>query len=380
MTTPPQQTRAAGTQGAGTEIAPIRPAGGPSGTAAGSGGAGSLPQAGFSSPPADTARAARPLIGITLGDPAGIGPEIVIKALADARVQAALRPVIFGCRTVLEQAMAQTGIAFDFSPPPADPAGSGSMIPLVEGAGMVKPVAMGAIDGACGQAAFAWIEQAVAWALAGRIQALVTAPVNKASLVQGGVPYIDHTGMLAGLTATAAPMTLFVTGALRIFFLTKHIPLRQVAEKLTLESVSEGLVASDRGLLQLGLVRRRIALAALNPHAGDAGLFGDEEERILAPAVAAACGAGVDACGPVPADAVFHQCRQEEYDAVLALYHDQGHIAAKTLDFYGTVSFTLGLPFLRTTPDHGTAMAIAGQNRANPESMIAALLAAARYA
>lgn len=322
----------------------------------------------------------RPLIGITLGDPAGIGPEIVLKALADERVHGALRPVLFGDSAVLEQAMAQTGIGFDFYPAAAAPSGGESGIPLVEGAATLMPVVMGRIDGACGRAAFAWIKTAVEWALAGRLQALVTAPINKASLVQGGVPWIDHTGMLAGLTATAAPMTLFVTGALRIFFLTKHIPLRQVAGVLTPESVTAGLLASDKGLRQLGLERRRLALAALNPHAGDAGLFGDEEEQILTPAVAAARRAGVDAEGPVPADAVFHQCRMGEYDAVLALYHDQGHIAAKTLDFYGTVSFTLGLPFLRTTPDHGTAFAIAGQNRANPESMIAALLAAAWYA
>ncbi|HPR88288.1 MAG TPA: 4-hydroxythreonine-4-phosphate dehydrogenase PdxA [bacterium] len=341
----------------------------------------------------------RPRIGITLGDPAGIGPEIVLKALAQPRVREKIDPLLFGDRAVLDQAMTQTGLHLPLhvigtagegpgaaqdgrargeqravpSPEPDQP------VPLVEAGQILQPVAMGQVDGRCGAAAFGYIRTAIAWALAGEVQALVTAPINKASLQQGGVPYIDHSEMLAGLTASPKPMTLFVVDTLRIFFLTKHIPLRRVADALTIPAVVEGLVESDRGLRQLGLRRRRIAVAALNPHASDAGLFGDEEARILAPAVAEACRLGLDICGPVPADSVFHLCRQGEYAAVLSLYHDQGHIAAKTLDFHGTVSFTLGLPFLRTTPDHGTAFAIAGMNQARPESLIAALLAAADY-
>jgi len=308
----------------------------------------------------------KPRIGVTLGDPAGIGPEIVLKALQDPRVQQALQPILFGDRSVIEQARAQTGLAL-----PA--------VQLVDAGEIRRPVEMGCVDGACGRAAFSYIRIAIDWALKGSIQALVTAPINKASLQQGGVPYIDHTEILAGLTTSLKPMTLFVVDNLRIFFLTKHIPLRRVADALTSSSVVEGLVESDRGLKQLGFQRRRIALAALNPHASDAGLFGDEEALILAPAVAEACRLGLDVCGPIPADSVFHLCREGGYTAVLSLYHDQGHIAAKTLDFHRTVSFTLGLPFLRTTPDHGTAFAIAGKNQANPTSLIEALLAAARY-
>lgn len=308
----------------------------------------------------------KPRIGITLGDPAGIGPEIVLKALRDPRVQQALQPVLFGDRVVIDQAMVQTGLPLPEAP-------------LVETGEIHRPVEMGRVEGACGRAAFAYIRTAIDQALRGSVRALVTAPINKASLQQGGVPYIDHTEMLAGLTATAMPMTLFLVGDLRIFFLTKHIPLRRVADALTIAGVVEGLAASDRGLQQLGLQRRRLALAALNPHASDEGLFGDEEARILRPAVVEACRLGLEVCGPVPADSVFHLCGQGEYDAVLSLYHDQGHIAAKTLDFHRTVSFTLGLPFLRTTPDHGTAFAIAGRNQANPTSLTEALLAAARY-
>jgi 4-phospho-D-threonate 3-dehydrogenase / 4-phospho-D-erythronate 3-dehydrogenase len=323
----------------------------------------------------------KPVIGITIGDPAGIGPEIVLKALADARVHSALQPVIFGDQTVLEQAMAQTGLALPISciskSSEIDPAGVA--LPLLDAGLIRQPVHMGRIDGTCGQAAFAYISKAIEWALAGSVAALATAPINKASLQQGGVPYIDHTGMLAGLTASHKPMTLFVVGQLRIFFLTKHIPLRRVADALSIAGVVDGLVQSDKGLRQLGLAKRRIALAALNPHASDEGLFGEEEALILAPAVAQARALGLDVSGPVPADAVFHQCAQGEFDAVLSLYHDQGHIAAKTLDFHGTVSLTLGLPFLRTTPDHGTAFAIAGKNQANPTSMVEALLAAARH-
>jgi len=323
----------------------------------------------------------KPLIGVTLGDPAGIGPEIVLKALADARVQQALDPLLFGDKVILEAAMVQTGLVrplFRLHAPAEIAAGAGALRYVDTGA-LAGPVEMGRVDGGCGRAAFAAIRTAIEWARAGAVGALVTAPINKASLQQGGVPYIDHTEMLAALTESPKPMTLFVVGRLRIFFLTKHIPLRRVAEVLTTPVVVEGLVESDRGLRQLGMARRRIALAALNPHAGDEGLFGDEERVILTPAVEEARGLGLEVVGPVPADAVFHQCSQGEYDAVLSLYHDQGHIAAKTLDFHRTVSFTLGLPFLRTTPDHGTAFAIAGRNLANPLSMIEALLAAAEY-
>ena len=345
----------------------------------------------------------RPLIGITLGDPAGIGPEIVLKALADEKVQARLHPVLFGDQAVLEQAMAQCGLSLpirriatpgelaalrddrprnerDTILDKTDSTGPGLVLPLVDSGLISQPVEMGRIDGVCGRAAFAAIRSAIEWAMAGSVAALATAPINKASLQQGGVPYIDHTEMLAGLTASPKPMTLFVVRKLRIFFLTKHIPLRRVAEALTVPGVVDGLVQSDKGLQQLGLTRRRIAVAALNPHASDGGMFGDEEARLLAPAVEQAAALGLDVLGPVPADSVFHQCAEGEYDAVLSLYHDQGHIAAKTLDFHRTVSFTLGLPFLRTTPDHGTAFAIAGQNRANPASMIAALQAAAKWA
>jgi 4-hydroxythreonine-4-phosphate dehydrogenase len=334
----------------------------------------------------------KPLIGVTLGDPAGIGPEIVLKAMTDPRVRERLTPVLFGDRIVLEQAMTQTGLflplqcigsAADLAR--LEPAGAeddsalAPVLPLVDPGFITAPVEMGRVDGRCGHAAFGYIRTAIEWALADSLAALTTAPINKASLQLGGVAYIDHTEMLAGLTASRKPMTLFVVDNLRIFFLTKHIPLRRVSELLSIEGVAEGLVESDRGLRQLGLSRRRIALAALNPHAGDSGLFGDEEEQILAPAVEAARGCGLEVQGPVPADSVFHQCSQGEFDAVLSLYHDQGHIAAKTLDFHRTVSFTLGLPFLRTTPDHGTAFAIAGKNQANPTSLIEALLAAARY-
>ncbi len=323
----------------------------------------------------------KPLIGITLGDPAGIGPEITLKALADARVADALDAVLFGDRSVLAQAMQQTGLhgeiveidrVENLRPAP-------QIFYLCDPHQLGGAVEMGQVSGACGAAAYAAIKTAVHWAVEKKIAALCTAPINKASLQAGQVPFIDHTDMLAHLTRTPSPLTLFVVDKLRIAFLTKHIPLRKVADALNIERVVQGVRDTDQGLRQLGLTQRRIAVAALNPHAGDGGLFGDEEEKILAPAVARAAELGLDVCGPVPADAVFHHGAQGRYDAILSLYHDQGHIAAKTYDFHRTVSFTLGLPFLRTTPDHGTAFEIAGQNRANPLSMIEALLAAAQY-
>jgi 4-phospho-D-threonate 3-dehydrogenase / 4-phospho-D-erythronate 3-dehydrogenase len=323
----------------------------------------------------------KPIIAITLGDPAGIGPEITLKALQDERIQSEIRPLVFGDSAVLRQAMEVTGLQFNlqrvervdvavFEP---------KNINVVESEIVLDPVQMGEIQGLCGRAAFSYIANAIDWTIAGITLAIATAPLNKESLKAGHIPYKDQTEILAKFTNTDTPMTLFMVDGMRVFFLTRHVPLRQVADLLTVPGVVAALHRSDQGMRQLGFEKPRLAVAAFNPHGGEHGLFGDEEMKVLVPAVQQACAEGLDVVGPVPADSVFHLNLQGRFDAVLSLYHDQGHIATKCYDFHRTIDLTMGLPFLRIAVDHGTAFDMAGQNIADPTSMIECILACGRY-
>jgi 4-hydroxythreonine-4-phosphate dehydrogenase len=207
----------------------------------------------------------------------------------------------------------------------------------------------------------------------------VTGPINKEAAKAGGLKHPGHTELLADLLGADPDdvFTMFVVGKLRIFFLTRHLSLRDAIDALTEERVHNGIVRVDELLGDLGVDEPRVALAALNPHAGEGGMMGDEEIRVLRPAVERAREAGVDVAGPVPADAVFHQGHEGRFDGVIALYHDQGHIASKTLDFFGTVSATLGLPVIRTSVDHGTAFDLAGRFEADARGQVNALRVAA---
>ena len=309
-----------------------------------------------------------PVIGITIGDPAGIGPEIVVRALAHETVRASVSPVIIGDRKVLERAMAATGTRLEF-----DSSGSTRLIDL---ANVDHRLQWGKIQATAGAAAAQFIERAVEEALAGRIDAVATAPINKEALWRAGYRHLGHTEMLAELTHSDDPLTMFQVRGLRIFFLTRHLSLREALDQITRERITAMLPRIDNELKRLGIARPRIAVAALNPHAGEGGALGREDQDHIAPAVEDARARGLAVQGPVPADSVFAQALDGRYDAVLSLYHDQGHIAAKTLDFHGAVSVTLGLPFIRTSVDHGTAFDIAGKGIAKADSMIAAILAA----
>jgi len=242
-------------------------------------------------------------------------------------------------------------------------------------------VPYGTVDAACGAAAYTYIAAAVELIQAGIAEVLVTGPINKESLQAAGVPYIGHTEILGGLTGTEDPLTMFETLGLRIFFLSRHVSLSKACTLVTEERVSRYIYRCIDSLKQLGDDQTRpLAVAGLNPHSGEHGLFGNEDEAAVRPAVEKAGLAGNLVVGPIGADSVFHQAKIGMYSAVLSLYHDQGHIAAKTLDFERTVSVTLGLPFLRTSVDHGTAFDIAGTGNASAVSMIEALRVAARYA
>ncbi len=309
-----------------------------------------------------------PRVGITIGDPAGIGPEIVVRALAEEAVRASVRAVVIGDAWVLERAMQVTGVQVDLTVDgPAQ---------LIDLANVDHRLRWGKIQSTAGAAAGQFVERAVQEARAGHIDALATAPIHKEALWRAGYRYLGHTEMLSALSDCPDPLTMFQVRNLRIFFLTRHMALRQAVEAVNQERITAILPRIERALRALGVDQPRIAVAALNPHAGEGGEFGVEDLEQVAPAVAAARETGVQAEGPIPADAVFAHALEGRYDAVLALYHDQGHIAAKTVDFHGAVSVTLGLPFIRTSVDHGTAFDIAGRGVARADSMVAAILAA----
>lgn len=324
-----------------------------------------------------------PRIGVTIGDPAGVGPEIAVRALADERVAAALVPLVVGDAATVEQAIAACELPLrvravdDARMPPET-----GIVDVLQVGPTLAPVRFGEIDATYGAAAASYIERAVALARAGDVDGLVTGPINKEALRASGSPHPGHTEMLAELfdVPIGDVLTMFTVERLRIFFLTRHHSLRAAIDLLEIDLVLDGLRRAQELMLELGFEAPRLAVAALNPHAGEHGLMGVEDDEIVRPAVERARAEGIDARGPVPADAVFWSCRQGNVDAVLALYHDQGHIAAKTVDFFGTVSCTLGLPVIRAAAEHGTAFDIAGRWIADPGGQTASMLAAAELA
>lgn len=327
-----------------------------------------------------TPSSGRPVIGITLGDPAGIGPEIVLGALKSERVHARCVPVVIGNADILRRCSQATGIAAGeivAIDSPRSAKGEHGLVEVVhvEMPGMLD-IVPGAISRRAGAASEAFIRKACELGLAGEIDAIATTPINKESLRLAGVVHVGHTEMLAAYLGSPNPLTLFITEKMRIFFLSRHLSLRQAIDYITVDRVLAVIEQVHLAMEGLGFHRPSIGLAALNPHASDGGQFGDEEEMHLVPAARRAREQGIDCTDPVGADSVFNMALEGRLDCVISLYHDQGHIAAKTRDFYGTVTATLNLPVLRTSVDHGTALDIAWKGIANPVSMEAAILAA----
>jgi len=222
-----------------------------------------------------------------------------------------------------------------------------------------------------------YIEKAVTYALNGAIDAVATAPINKQSIALAGSEHIGHTELIGALTRSEEPLTMFWIQGVAIFFLSRHLPLRKAIELVRKDKIVSITVKMNEFLKKIGITKPRICIAALNPHASDGGLIGNEEEQEIIPAINEARDRGIELLGPVAADIVFYKAFLGQYDAVLSLYHDQGHIPAKTFDFHGTVSVTLGLPFIRTSVDHGTAFDIAGRGIANSKNLEAAIKIAA---
>jgi 4-hydroxythreonine-4-phosphate dehydrogenase len=284
-----------------------------------------------------------PRIAITAGDPAGIGPEIAERAAADSGVRTLCEPLVYG---------APPGAIF----------------------------APGRLSADAGRAAYENIVRAVQAAQAGEVDAVATAPVNKAAFRLAGVPWTGHTDLLAHLTGARDVAMMFYSAPLRVVLATVHLPLAEVPRALTIAAMESAIALTARELPRFGFVRPRIAVAGLNPHAGEHGLFGTEEETAIAPAIATCRSRGIDVDGPYPGDTVFVRAQRGEFDAVVACYHDQGLIPVKLVAFGEAVNVTLGLPIIRTSVDHGTAFDIAGKGVADPKSMIAAVSLAARLA
>lgn len=324
----------------------------------------------------------RPLMALTMGDPAGIGPEIVAAAAGLGDLHSYCRPLVIGDRGAIGRAAQVMGVSAPVNvvAKPAEGQYTAGVIDLLDLGNVPADLATGKVQGAAGRAAFDYIKTATDLAMAGDVEAIATAPINKEALRDGGVPHLDHTGAFAALTGSPDATTMFVLDNLRIFFATRHMSLAKAISSLTVPGVLAMLVHAHEQLERFGFVRPHIALAALNPHGGEAGLFGREEIEILAPAAEQARAQGINVTGPHPADSVFHQVREGGADCVMSLFHDQGHIASKSIDFHRTVAITTGLPFIRSSVDHGTAFDIAGTGKANWLSMAEAVRAGAEFA
>ena len=287
-----------------------------------------------------------PRVGLTSGDPAGIGPEVAERAARDPRVAEVCEPIVYR---------------------PEGAAGADAFQP-------------GVATAAAGRVAFDVVRRAAADAQAGRIDAIATGPVNKTAFRQAGLPWRGHTDLLAHLTGATDVAMMFHADRLRVVLATVHVPLAEVPAQLTRRRVERTIELAAAELPRFGYPAPRLAVAGLNPHAGEHGLMGGEEEQVLRPAIDAQRARGIDVAGPLPGDTVFVRAVNGEFDAVVACYHDQGLIPVKLIAFGSAVNVTLGLPIVRTSVDHGTAYDIAGQGVADPSSMIAAVRLAARLA
>jgi len=325
----------------------------------------------------------RPVLAVTMGDPAGIGPEIAVRALLSPEVRACSRSFLIGDARMFEQALSVCGLYATLNQiagPEAITDREGFIDVMHQETADPAVVKFGKVQPLGGQAAYAAIRTSIDLAMAGRIAGVATTPINKESLKAAKIPFIGHTEMFAEHTGAAEEMTMFTISGLKIFFLTRHVSLMEACRLVTRERTLKGIQKSINALRQLGIAEPHLAVAALNPHGGEDGLFGREEIEGVKPAIEAARAQGMHVSGPVPADSVFHMARIGRYDAVLSLYHDQGHIAAKMLDFEKTVSVTLGLPILRTSVDHGTAFDIAWKGVADVSSFIQAVKLAVKLA
>ena len=325
----------------------------------------------------------KPLIAITMGDPAGIGAEISLKALLDPAIYAMCRPLVVGTLAVLEQARdvprSDQRLRAVASPD------EGRYVPgtvdvLDLSAEHQGPFPLGIAAKDNGAAAVAYVEKAIALAVAGDVDAIATAPLNKEAMRAAGFPYDGHTELLAVKTGTKVYTMMLASGDFRVFHVSTHVSLRGAIERAKKARVFQVIELAYREILRMGVTEPRLAVAGLNPHAGEHGLFGDEEIHEIGPAVEEARARGWNVSGPISPDTVFARAKRGDFDGVVAMYHDQGHIPFKMTEFELGVNVTVGLPIIRTSVDHGTAYDIAGKGVADPKNMVQAIALAADMA
>lgn len=324
----------------------------------------------------------RPRIALTMGDPAGVGPEVCLRALASAEVAQACVPIVFGDIRTLSLCAEVTGLP---APPQVvDPSELGSVgAPAVVDLGSLSTAEFepGRISASTGRAAYAYVNRAIDAALAGDVAAVATAPLNKEAMHLAGIDFPGHTEIFASRTNSARSCMMQYSEEITCTFVTVHVGYREVPELLTKERILEVIELTAEGLQRIRGRKPKIVVCGLNPHAGEHGLFGNrEEERIIQPAIEAARESGHEVEGPLPPDTAFLPWKRQSTDAFVCMYHDQGHIPVKALAFDSAVNTTLGLPIVRTSVDHGTALDIAWQGKANPGSLFAALRLAAKLA
>jgi len=326
----------------------------------------------------------RPILGLTMGDPAGIGPEVVAKAMARSEVIRLCRPMVIGSKPVMERTVRALSLPLRVVAVKGHDShlGRRGELPVLDP--LERPLGrfpIGKISKRCGAASVAFITKAVELARARCINAIVTGPINKEAINKAGYEYPGHTELLADLTHSKEVGMMILGGPLKILFVTTHVAIRNLPQALSQALVGKAIRLADRALREyFGVAMPKIGVAALNPHAGEAGLFGDEERNYILPASRHARAAGIQASDPLPADTLFGKAVRGEYDGIVAMYHDQGLIPLKLLAFGRCVNLTVGLPFIRTSVDHGTAYDIAGKGRADPGSLLEAMKLAVRLA
>ena len=321
----------------------------------------------------------KPLIGITIGDPSGAGPEICLKALMKDEIYQVCRPILFGDEKVIKRVYpivdCKKELVLIDNPEDFEE----DKVNLISFNVIDDSYEFAVVQGKCGRAAFEYIKNAIHMALDKKIDAVVTGPINKEALNLAGINYSGHTEIFADLTGTKDYAMLLASGPLKVIHVSTHVSLREACDRAKKDRIYTVIKLAHKAMVDLGVCNPRIAVAGLNPHSGENGLFGDEEQKEIIPAIKKAQEEGLDVKGPLPPDTVFLHCKNGKYDIAVAMYHDQGHIPLKIVDFMGGVNVTVGLPIIRTSVDHGTVYGKAGKGTADETSMIKAIEMAVQF-
>lgn len=325
----------------------------------------------------------KPVLGITMGDAAGVGPEVIVKALMDKKIYQQACPIVFGDKKIMQRAVKIIGADLRCRSIKSINEGGTEygIIDIVDLDNLPEDLPFAKVDGRAGKAAYEYIEKAVDYAMQRKVHAIVTAPLNKEALNLGGVHYPGHTEILGALMGQKDFSMMLTSPKLRVIHVSTHVAINRVPALVKKERISKVIDLAYDALRLMGIKEPRIAVAGLNPHCGEGGLFGTEDQTEIVPAVEQARRKGYNVTGPLPPDSVFHRAANlNEFDIVVVMYHDQGHIPIKVLGFDSGVNVTVGLPCIRTSVDHGTAFPVAGKGIANSKSMTAALELGAQMA